>query len=129
MLFKVLTAEGESAYGGEFSYPLPIGGEAGAWTPSIELRVLLAARWRKENGPDAQWPDWANLSEANLRGANLSEANLSGADLSEANLSEANLSEANLSGAYRPTWLPDIYDVGPDGFIVMKLATTPVGQP
>jgi uncharacterized protein YjbI with pentapeptide repeats len=69
-----------------------------------EALACLMTRWRCENGPDAQWPAWADLSGANLSGANLSwadlsGANLSGADLSRADLSGANLSRADLSGA------------------------------
>jgi uncharacterized protein YjbI with pentapeptide repeats len=64
-----------------------------------EALVCLMTRWRRENGPDAQWPAWANLSGANLSGANLSGANLSGANLRGANLIGAYLSWANLSGA------------------------------
>jgi len=51
-------------------------------------------RWRRGNGPDAQWPAWVNLSRAYLSGAYLSGANLSGAYLSGANLSGANLKDA-----------------------------------
>ena len=64
-----------------------------------DVRVALMGSWRREHGPDAQWPAWANLSGANLSGANLSGANLSRANLSRANLSGANLSRANLGGA------------------------------
>jgi hypothetical protein len=69
-----------------------------------EALACLMTRWRCENGPDAQWPAWADLSWANLigadlSGANLSRANLSGADLSRADLSGADLSWANLSWA------------------------------
>jgi hypothetical protein len=39
-----------------------------------EVRCFLMRRWRDANGPDAQWPEWANLSGANLRDANLSGA-------------------------------------------------------
>ena len=90
-----------------------------------EALACLMTRWRRENGPDAQWPAWANLSGANLSGANLSRADLSGADLSRANLSGANLSgaylsRANLSGAYGDYTLPDTYTVGEDGIVVMK---------
>jgi hypothetical protein len=92
-----------------------------------EVRCFLMRRWRDANGPDAQWPEWANLSGANLRdanlsGANLSDANLSGANLSGANLSGANLSGANLSDAYlsdasRPAWLPATYTVDQYGYV------------
>ena len=86
-----------------------------------EALACLMMRWRRENGPDAQWPTWAdlsgaNLSRADLSGANLSGAYLSGADLSGADLSRANLSGADLSGAYGYA-LPKEWRVGPDGFV------------
>jgi hypothetical protein len=62
----------------------------------------------------------ADLSRAYLSGANLSGANLSRAYLSGADLSGANLSGANLSGAYGDYKLPDRYEVGADGIVVMK---------
>src|ERR1017187_9346225 len=65
-----------------------------------ESLACLMARWRRENGPDAQWPAWANLSGANLSGAGLIGADLIGANLSGANLSWADLRGANLRGAY-----------------------------
>jgi hypothetical protein len=75
-----------------------------------EALACLMTRWRRENGPDAQWPAWADLSGADLYGANLygadlsgaylSRANLYGADLSRTDLSGANLSRTDLSGAY-----------------------------
>ena len=70
-----------------------------------EALACLMTRWRRENGPDAQWPAWANLSGANLSGADLSGADLGGAyligaDLGGAYLSRADLSRAVLSGAY-----------------------------
>ena len=80
-----------------------------------EALVCLMTRWRRENGPAAQWPAWANLSGANLSGAYLYGANLYGA-----NLYGANLSGAYLSGAYGDYTLPDMYTVGKDGTVVMK---------
>jgi len=92
-----------------------------------EALACLITRWRRENGPDAQWPTWANLSWAYLSGANLSgaclswanlsRADLSGAYLSGANLSRADLSWASLSGAVGYT-LPKEWQVGPGGFVV-----------
>ena len=73
-----------------------------------EALACLMMRWRRGNGPDAQWPAWANLGRANL-----SRANLSGADLSG-----ANLSRANLGGATGEYTLPQQYKVGKDGFVV-----------
>jgi hypothetical protein len=75
-----------------------------------EALTCLMTRWRRENGPDAQWPAWADLSGADLSGAYLSWANLRGADLSG----------ADLSGAYGHYTLPDTYTVGEDGIVVMK---------
>jgi hypothetical protein len=64
-----------------------------------EALACLMTRWRRENGPDAQWPAWADLSGADLSGADLSGADLSWANLIGANLIGADLSRANLSGA------------------------------
>ena len=71
-------------------------------------RALRVSEWRREH-PHEEFPDWANLSGANLnkayfwgldlRRADLHEADLSGAYFREANLYGANLGEANLSGA------------------------------
>jgi hypothetical protein len=76
-----------------------------------EALACLMTRWRRENGTDAQWPTWANLSWANLSGAYLSWANLSGAYLSRANLSRANLSRA------KGYTLPKEWKVRPDGLV------------
>jgi hypothetical protein len=64
-----------------------------------EIRALLVSQWRKEFGPDAPLPAWADLYEANLGGAYLRGADLRGADLRWANLGGANLGGADLTGA------------------------------
>ena len=63
------------------------------------IRALLVSQRRKEFGPDAPLPEWADLTGANLYGANLSGADLRGANLYGANLSGANLYRADLTRA------------------------------
>ena len=64
-----------------------------------EIRALLVSQWRKEFGPDAALPEWADLSGADLYKADLRGADLRGADLRWADLSGSNLRRADLSGA------------------------------
>ena len=57
-------------------------------------RALRVSEWRREH-PHEEFPDWANLSGANLSGAKLNWANLRGANLSWANLFGADLRGAD----------------------------------
>ena len=62
------------------------------------LRVALMDWWRCSN-PEADWPEWATLRGALLRGVNLTCARLNGADLTGAYLASARLTGADLRGA------------------------------
>ena len=64
-------------------------------------KLRLAVQWAIKTGANLSGAslNYANLSDADLRGTNLSGANLSGASLNYANLSGADLSDTILSDA------------------------------